>query len=203
MRVWYLRRAVPWGALLGCLASAVFVAVLVHRWPDTGWIGLPLLVVSCAAAAAFVYDEPASAVASVTPRSGWWRGSTRLLTAILPLAVSVVLLTTMPAELRLDRGGWLLIAAACVLLTVTPAAWLAGRQVGRPGSAIASAAVIIGIAPLVLAAILGWESVFPLADVPDGIRKFWLVLAVGSGVCCLASLVTFGRPGIRRPVRTR
>lgn len=194
MRLWYLRRAVPWAALLGCLGVAVLIAMLVRRWPEVAAIGLPLLVASCAAATGFTYDEPASAIASVTPRAGWWRGSARLLAALAPLAVVLLLLATMPEEVRLDRNGWWLIGAALVLLAVAPAAWAARSQVGRPGGAVAGGAVILGITPVVFSMLLGWDPVYPFGEFPTWVLTFWVTAALLGAAGCASALVAFGRP---------
>lgn len=195
MRLWYLQRAVPWTALLGSLSAAGVLTLLLHRWPEVSIVGLPLVAACCAAAAGFVYDEPASAIASVTPRAGWWRGSTRLLAAFPPLAAALVLLATMPAELRLDRGGWWLIGAAFVVLAVAPAAWAARHQVSRPGGVVAGGAVLLGIAPVVLSMLLGWEPIYPFGDFATWVRALWTTVASLGAVGCAAAMLTFGRLG--------
>lgn len=195
MRFWYIRRAVPWAALLGALSAAGLLTLLLHRWPEVSMVGLPLVAASCAAAAGFVYDEPAAAIASVTPRAGWWRGSARLLAALPPLVVVLLLLTAMPAELRLDRSGWWLIGAAFVLLALAPAAWAARNQVGRPGGAVAGGAVLLGITPVVLSMMLGWESIYPFGEFATRVEVLWATVALLGAVGCAAATVTFGWVG--------
>lgn len=195
MRLWYLRRAIPWAALLGSLSAAGALTLLLHRWPEVSMVGLPLVAASCAAAAGFVYDEPSAAIASVTPRAGWWRASARLLAALPPLAAVLILLAAMPAELRLDRSGWWLIGAAFVLLAVAPAAWGARHQVGRPGGAVAGGAVLLGIAPVVLSMVLGWETIYPFGEFATWVQAFWVTIALLSAVGGAAATVTFGRVG--------
>ncbi len=195
MRLWYLRRAIPWATVLGCLVAATGIALMVNQWPDVALVGLPLVVATCAAAASFAYDEPAAAIASVTPRAGWWRASARLLAALPPLAAVLLLLAAMPAELRLDRSGWWLIGAALVLLAMAPAAWAARHQVGRPGGAVAGGAVLLGIAPVVLSMLLGWESIYPFGEFATWVEAFWLTIALLGAVGCAAATVTFGRVG--------
>lgn len=198
MRFWYLRRAVPRAAPLGCLVAAVVVTLLVNQWPGIALVGLPLVVATCAAAAGFAYDEPAAAVAAVTPRAGWWRGSARLIAALGPLLMLLVLLASMPGELRLDRGGWWLIGVAFVSLAVAPAAWAARSQVGRPGGAVAGGAVLLGIAPVVVTLMLGWEPIYPLGEFPGWAQALWTVAAMLGGAGCGTAMVVFGRAVRRR-----
>lgn len=184
MRFWYLRRAVPWAAIAGCLAAAVVLALMVRQWPEISLFGLPLLVGTCAAASGFAFDEPATAVASVSPRAGWWRGSTRYLGAVVPLAVCLVLLVAMPGELGLDLTSWFLISIGLVLSAVASAAWAARRQISRPGGAIAGAMVLLCLTPLVLSLLLGWESIYPVGPFPEWVRTLWMgVIAAGATVC--------------------
>lgn len=193
MRLWYLRRAVPWSALLVSLSAAGLLTLLLHRWPEVSIVGLPLVAASCAAGAGFVYDEPAAAIASVTPRAGWWRGSARLLAALPPLTAVLVLLAVMPDELRLDRNGWWLIGAAFVLLAVVPAAWAARSQVGKPGGVVAGGAVLLGIAPVVLSMMLGWEPIYPFGEFATWVQAFWVAVGLLAAVGCAAAMVAFGR----------
>ena len=65
MIAWYLRRAVPWTALLGCLALAVGLTALVHRWEVLAGLALPLVCLLAVSGAAFAFDEPCTAVATV------------------------------------------------------------------------------------------------------------------------------------------
>lgn len=195
MRLWYLRRAVPWASLLGCLVAATGTTLLVNQWPEVSMVGLPLIATLCAAAAGFTYDEPATAIASVTPRAGWWRGSARLLAALVPLATVLILLAVMPGELRLDRNWWWLIGAAFVLLAVAPAAWAARSQVGRPGGAIAGGAVLLGIAPVVLTMVLGWESIYPFGEFATWVQALWITATTFGVFGCVAAMVAFGRVG--------
>lgn len=201
MRLWYLRRAVPWAAQLGCLAVAVGVTGLVNGWPEVAVVALPLLVAGCGAAAAFGFDEPAVAIAAVTPRTGWWRGSARLLAALPPLACVVVLLSTVPDEVRLDRGGWWLIGIALVLLAVAPAAWAARRQVARPGGGVASAVVVVAIAPVVVTMMLGWDPIYPFGEFPARVAAFWACAALAGAVGCMVAVARLGRTA--RPWKSR
>lgn len=193
MRLWYLRRAVPWAALLGFLGAAAGITLLLHRWPDVATVGLPLVVASCAAAAGFAFDEPATAIASVTPRAGWWRGSARLLVTLPPLAVALVLVVTMPGELDLDRTGWWLIGVAFLLFAVAAAAMAASGQVARPGGAIAGSAALLGIAPVVLSLLLGWDPIYPFGEFATWVQVLWVAVAMLGTAGCAAALVALGR----------
>lgn len=198
MRLWYLQRAVPWAALLGCLLGAAVMSALTHRWPSMGWLAMPAIALLCAASAAFLRDEPAVAVVSVTPRGGAWATGVRTACALVPLGMSLVLLATLPSELDLDPAGSSLVAAATVLVALGSASWAARRQLPRPGGAIASAIVLVGLAPLPVSALLGWASVFPFGPFPDGVRGLWIAVAAAGVLLWLVAVTQPPRIGSRR-----
>lgn len=207
MRLWYLHRAVPWTPLVGCLLGALAMSALTHRWPAAAGLGMPCVALLCAAAAGLVHDEPAAAVAAVTPRAGWAAGS-RSSTALLPLVVSLGLLVTLPARLHPDRGGMALVGTATVLIALGAATLAAAEQRPRPGGAVAAGVILLGLSPLPVGALLDVPELFPLGTFPDGLRTFWIVTA---GVGLAACLVPVLRPSrvrrrtapARRPARRR
>lgn len=193
MRLWYLGRAVPWVALLGCcLVGALGVASL-HRWPDSAWAVLPLTLATCAGACGFVFDDLATAVTSVTPRGGTWRRTSRLLAGLVPLVLWAVLVVIAPDSLALDRSSWLLAGVAAAATACGVAGVLARHQRTRPGPTVAGAVVLMVLMPLIVGPLLSWESVFPFGD-PRG----W-VLGLWSGVAGLGALLVGWalRPGLR------
>ncbi len=190
---WYLRRGIPWLALLGCCAAAVALAGVLARWPSTALLMLPVLLACCAAGAAFVFDERATAVVAVTPRGATWRRTARLAVAGVPLAVwsSVVLLR--PGDLALQRSGWWLVGAATIALVAGTAALASRRQVAAPGSLLAAVVALAVIGPVIVTSFLGWESIYPVEGFPAAVRTFWWVVAAAGAIACLAAL----RPGVR------
>ena len=193
-RWWYLRRAIPWGALLGCCATALVVAGLLALWPSSAIVTLPAMLACCAAAAGFVFDEVAAAVVAVTPRGAGWRRTARLGVVLLPLAVWTGLVLARPGDLPLARAAWWLAGAAAMLLAAGLAALASRREVAAPGSQLAALVALAAISPVVVTSFLGWSTVYPVGDFGDGARGFWLVVAGCGGVLCVAAL----RPGIRR-----
>ena len=115
-RWWYLRRGVAWPALLGCCGAALAVAAALGRWPSTAVVLLPALLACCAAGAGFVFDERAAAVVAVTPRGGGWRRTSRLVVALLPLAVWGSVVLARPGDLPLDRWAWWSVGMATLAL---------------------------------------------------------------------------------------
>jgi hypothetical protein len=192
-RGWYLRRAVPWTALLGCCAAAVATALLLERWPSTSLILLPALLACCAAAAGFVFDEVALAVVEVTPRGSAWRRTARLAVAVVPLGLCSAVVWVRPGDLMLGRAEWLLVGAAVVAASAG-AAGMASRAVATPGGLLASAAAIILVAPVVVTGFLGWESLYPGEDFAEGAGVVWLTVAGLGLLACAVAL----RPGLRR-----
>jgi hypothetical protein len=193
MRLWYLRRAVPWTALLACLGLAVGCWLLARQWHSTALTMLPLMLASCAAAASFVFDDETTPIASVSARGATWRRTTRLLAVLLPVTSWVLLVGTVPDELDLVRPGWVFAGLAASALAVGLAGLAARRQVARPGQHIAGLVVVLALSPLVLGLFLGWRSVFPFGDFPQQATAFWAVVG-GTGLVLTAVAL---RPGLR------
>lgn len=189
---WYLRRAIPWVALLGCCAAAVVAAGALHRWPSSAAVLVPAILGCCAAASAFVFDEREVAVTAVTPRAGWRRAA-RLAVAVIPLGLWCAIVLFRPDTVPLERPGWWLIGAALTLVTVGVAALAARHEQAAPGSGIASVIAIAVFGPVLLGMLLGWGSVYPFGDFSTAVTTFWLVVGGAGGAACLVAL----RPGIR------
>lgn len=188
----YLRRGVPWSVVLGCVGLAALVAGAVAEWPDLAGIGVPLLVLTTAAAASFVYDEPALAVTVVTPRGDRWARALRLLTALPVAAVGAALLVMVPEDVVAEPGAWVLVLVAVAGLAVLAVLVATTRQVGRPGAAVAAAVVLIGLVPLVVGMFLDLRSPYPAPDLAEGVGEVWTVVAIGSAVA--AQALVRGRP---------
>ena len=191
---WYLRRGVPWTPLLGCCAGALLLIGLLDRWPTSALILLPSLVACCAAAAAFCFDETALPVVEVTPRGSRWRRGARLAAAGLPLLAWTVAVVVRPGDLPLERLFWWLLGAAAIALSTGIAALASRHGVAAPGGSLAAGVVLAVIAPVIIAAFLGWESIYPVEDFGSGVLGLWLVIAGTGALACLAAL----RPGVRR-----
>ena len=190
---WYLRRAIPWMALLGCCAGALLLAVALDRWPTTALVLLPGLVAACAAAAAFCFDEPPLEVVAVTPRGSTWRRTARIAVAGVPLVVWTLAVIVRPGDLPLDRPAWWLVGFAAIGLTAGLAALASRRAVASPGGSLAAGVVMVVISPVVVAAFLGWDSLYPIGDFASGVLTFWLAVAGAGALACAAAL----RPGVR------
>lgn len=177
LRWWYLRRGVPWPAVLGCCAAAGLLAGFLARWPTAALVLLPGILACCAAAATFVFDERPVLLVAVTPRGDTWRRTARLAVAAVPLGVWAAVVLARPGDVPLHRGGWLLIGFAAIALSVGSAALASRLEVPSPGAMIAPVVALAAIAPLVVTAFLGWESVYPIGDFPTGAWASWLVVA--------------------------
>jgi hypothetical protein len=189
---WYLRRAIPWMALLGCCVGALLLVVALDRWPATAMALLPGLVAACAAGAAFCFDEVSLPVVEVTPRGAAWRRAARIAAAAVPLGVWTLFVVVDPGDLALSRGSWWLVGFAAIGLTVGLAALASRRAIASPGGSLASAVVLVVISPVVLAAFLDWDSLYPIGDFASGVLTFWLAVAAAGALACLAAL----RPGV-------
>jgi hypothetical protein len=187
----YLRRGVAWPALLGCCGAAVALAVALDRWPEAAVVLLPALLACCAAGAGFAFDERAVAVVAVTPRGGGWRQVTRLSVVLLPLTVWGAVVLARPGDLPMDRWVWWSVGVATTALVSGVAALASRREMGTPGSLLASVVSFAVLVPVVVTGFLGWGSVYPLADPGPGVRAFWAAI----GVAGAASWMAAARPG--------
>ena len=194
MRAWYLRRAVPWAALLGCCLTTVMASVLLSRWPAAEEALLPVLLGTCATAAGFAFDEPLPSLAEVTPRGATWRRTTRLMVTALPLLLWLAVLEWRPGHVPEDRPGWLLAGTASIALLTGAAALAARRGVRAPGPALAAWVALTLYLPLVLAVMLGWVLVYPFGHLTRPIVAFWSTLGVLGALALALAL----RPGLRR-----
>ena len=197
MRLWYLRRAVPWAALLGGLVAAAGLVGLTRAWEGFTGLGLPLAALLAASCAAFVFDEPAVAVTAVTPRGSRWGRSARLALAGLPVLAGSALLAAAPGDT--DLAGWTVVVLGLGGTVALLALAGSVRQLARPGSAVASAAVLLGMTPIVLGLFLDFRSPYPLPPLTDGLTAFW---GSASTISVLACAVLLSRP-LRPPTSRR
>lgn len=190
---WYLRRAVPWAALLGCCAGAVTAGLLLERWPTASFLLLPVLLACCAAAAGFAFDETTLPVVEVTPRGATWRRVSRLAVAAVPLALWGAVVWLRPGDLAIDRPAWWAVGGSAIVLALGAAAMASRRSVASPGGALASVVAIALVSPLVITSFLGWSPVYPFDDLTaTGQGLWWLVGGAGLAACVLGL-----RPGLR------
>lgn len=195
MALWYLRRAVPWSALLGCLATAGVLVGLAHWKDSTAGVALPLVALLSVAAAGFTLDEPALTVASVTPRSDWAQ-RLRLSTSLLPLACGLGMLVAAPGSA--SEGDWALVLAGLGGAIVLLASLGVRRGLARPGAALASGVVLVGLAPLVMGLLIDVPALYPLPGLTDRATSFWTLVLLAS----LSGLAWVAMAGGRPPVRS-
>jgi len=189
---WYLRRAIPWVALLGCCAAAMLLGVALAQWPTSALVLLPAMVATCAAAAAFCFDEVSLPVVEVTPRGATWRRTARLTAAAVPLGAWTLFVAGGSGDVPLDRSAWWVVGGAAIVLTLGTAALASRNAVASPGGSLASAVVLLVISPVVISAFLGWDSLYPIGEFGAGVLTFWLVVAGTGVVAAWAAL----RPGV-------
>ena len=190
---WYLRRAIPWMALLGCCAAAVVLVVALNHWPSTAVILLPALLAASAAAAAFCFDEVALPVVHVTPRGSTWRTMARLAAAGVPLLLWTLAILIRPGDLPLSTGAWWLVGFAAIGLTTGVAALASRHSIASPGGSLAAVVALAVISPVVVGAFLGWDTLYPIDDFAPGVLTFWSAIAAAGALACVAAL----RPGVR------
>jgi hypothetical protein len=193
VRAWYLGRAIPWPALLGCCATGALVTGVLHRWPDRAWLLLPLGMAACVAGCGFLFDDTAVTVTAVTPRGSAWRATTRLAAGSVPVGVWTLLVATAPGSLALDVPAWVLAGASVAAVAAGAAAVAGRRQQARPGPAVAGTLVLATLVPLMVGPFLDWESVFPFGGHPGWVVGFWAGV-LGAGALLVGWAL---RPGLR------
>lgn len=193
MPLWYLRRAVPWTSLVGCLAVAAGLSAVVRLWDVADGLAVLAAVLVAAAAAAFVHDEPALAVTTVAPRGGRWAAAWRSAAIVVPLATCVALGLVVRSEIEV--GDWALVAAGTGAAVAFVALLASRRRVPRVGGAIASLVVLLGIAPLVLEQMVGLRLPYPSPGLTDGLTVAWAAVA---GVATVGLVVATVGPEVRR-----
>lgn len=186
MRGWYLRRAVPWRALLGCCVAAGVVTLMLDRWPSTALVALPALLACCAAAAAFLFDEASLAVVEVTPRGAAWRRTARLAVAAVPVGVWTLLVLARPGDLPLERPSWWLIGAAAIALTAGAAGLVSRGDTPAPGGSLAAVVVLTVLGPVIVTGFLGWDSIYPFDTFGPGVTVLWSAVAVAGVAACVS-----------------
>jgi hypothetical protein len=179
--------------VLGACGAAALTALLLARQPDDAFLLGPALLACCAAAAAFAYDEDALQVVAVTPRGAGWRRANRLCVAAVPLSVWGLVVTMRPGDVHLYRSGWWLLGGAAFLLVTGSAALASRRLVPAPGALLAPVVALGAVAPVTIAGMFSWGTLYPIGEFPAGVRSVWLGVAlVGAAVCGVAL-----RPGLR------
>ena len=196
MRLWYLRRAIPWPPVAVCVAAAVALVAAAHVSPATADLVLPLAALVAVAATCFLFDEPAVAVTAVTARSGRWTLALRASVAALPLGAGLALLLTAPADVRGDRGDWALVLAGLAAAVMLIALARARRQLPQPSSPLASLVVLCGLAPLVAGPFLQWRSPYPQPELSDAWRVFWAGAAGTGAIGALAVALNMRWAGV-------
>jgi hypothetical protein len=182
-----LLRAVPWPAVGGITAVAVVTGAGGIAWPGVAQILLPVSFALLAGAAAFVLDEPASAVVDVTPTGRVRRTAVRALVLLVPLGAGTGLV--LAGALRAVRLPWPAVGLALAgsVLLGFAIACVARRYSGEPGTQASAAASFVLIVPGFLPFVARWVHPFPATGPqPGGLSStaFWWM----AGCLCLAAI---------------
>ena len=196
-------RAVAWPVVAGISAVAAVVGASGVAWPANSQTLLPIAFALLAAAAAFVLEEPASAVVDVTPASPGRRTAVRALALVVPLGVGVLLVVAL--ALRAGRPSWgeVSLALGGNVLLGFAAACVARRRMGEPGAVAAGAVGVVLIGPGLFPPVSRWVHPFPAAGPAPGglpVTVFWWLVGGGCVVAVTASLAGGGlaRSGLAR-----
>jgi hypothetical protein len=189
-------RAVAWPAVGGITAVAVITGAGGIAWPGGAQILLAIAFALLAGAAAFVLDEPASAVVDVTPTGRGLRTAVRALALLVPLGAGAGLV--LAGALRAVTLPWPAVGLALAgnVLLGFAIACVARRYIGEPGALASAAAAFVLIVPGFLPSLARWIHMFPVADPhPHGLSAtaFWWL----AGTACLATIAA-SVPELRR-----
>lgn len=195
MRLWYVRRAVPWRTVTGAGVLSLGLSGAVHVWPEVAAVLLPFALAAGAAGAGFLLDEDSAAVVAVTPRGGAWRLLSRLGLVWIPVTVVVTAMITLPGAAVVGRWPMAAAGTAACLLVAGAAAALGRLGIERPGPHLATATVGVTGLPFVLGPVLGLPPVFPLGPVPGWVPLLWW--GVGLAGAVLLGLALRGTAGPR------
>ena len=172
MRLWYLRRGVPWAAVAGCLVVAAVLAAAARHWPSYAELLLPFTVAAGGAAAGFVLDEDGAALVGSTPRGGRWADASRLATLPVIALLLVVLVRPASTAAGLSPPGWSVVALVAVALGVAVARLLRPR-LPSPGTHVAVLLVVLTAAPFVVGGLLDWPPPWPAAELSGARALLW------------------------------
>jgi hypothetical protein len=187
-------RAVAWPVVAGISALAAALGAGGIIWPGSGPALLPIAFALLGVAAAFLLDEPASAIVDVTPTGPGRRAGVRALGLMVPLGVGMLLVVAL--ALRAGRPSWgeVGLALAGNVLLGFAVACVARRWVGEPGAVAAGAVAALLVGPGLFPPVSRWVHTFPAAGpAPGGLPVTVLWWGVG-GVCVAAIAMSLAAP---------
>ena len=189
------------GSAAGAAIALVLVAAVVQ--PDAGVSDFVVRIseLLLAGGAAYLLDDAAVVLTTVTPVGLWRRRLPRLLSGVAVLAVAwTLILGVLWREDSLPQGPVTLEVAVLCLVALAAAAVLAARGEPEPGALVAPAVGLAGIGVIILdfvvevAIFVPWDG-----SGGDGLRLAWACLG---GVAVLVIVVASRDPG-RMPARRR
>jgi hypothetical protein len=194
----------PPRALVGAAGAAVaLVLVAAVVQPDAGVSDFVVRIAELllAGGAAYLLDDAAVVLTTVTPVGLWRRRLPRLLSGVAVLAVAWTLILGMLwREDSLPPGPVTLEVAVLCLVALAAAAVLAARGEPEPGALVAPWVGLIGIGVIILdfvveaAIFVPWDG-----SGGDGVRLAWACLG---GVAVLVIAVSSRDPGRSAPLRS-
>jgi hypothetical protein len=198
-----MNAAAPRELVAAAAAAIVLVGVASVAQPDGGVSGLVVLICELllAGGAAYLLDDPAVALTSVTPVGVWRRRLPRLLSGAALIAAAWMLVLGLLQQQDSLPPVWLVSGELAVLsmVALAAAAVLAARGETEPGGLVAPAVGLLGIGALIVdvfmeaAIFMPWDG-----SGGDGVRVVWSSL----GVLAVAVIATTARdPASSRPLR--
>jgi hypothetical protein len=154
-----------------------------------------------AGGAAYLLDDAAVALTTVTPVGLWRRRLPRLLSGVAVLAVAWTLILGMLwREDSLPPGPVTVELAVLCLVALAAAAVLAARGEAEPGALVAPVIGLVGIGALIADLVVEAAIFVPWdGSGGDGVRLAWACLG---GVAVLVIVVASRDPGRSAPLRT-
>ena len=68
------------------------------------------------------------------------------------------------------------------------------RLVPTPGALLAPVVALAAVAPVTLAGMFSWGTLYPMGDFPDAVRTVWLGVALSGAAACAVAMRSGLRP---------
>lgn len=183
-------RGTDWAVVLGGsgVGGAILTACVLVGDDAPPLAHVRLALVPLAAAAAFVWDEPAAAAVDAVPRARPGRSATRALVLLVPLTVWITALLALDLRTQTTPVVVLLVEGVGVMAAAAAGAAVL-RRLGHddPGEVVATVVAAAVLAGLVFTPSVRAVPVFPASEEPGASSLAWVTLAFVAVIVAVAA----------------